>query len=86
MVQTWGLPLRFETKTMRVPSGEKLGDQDAPIFAINVTDRSKSSAAEAVLVIVSPYTRTSDAKQRKRPESCCLHFNNDIRNKIFRNR
>jgi hypothetical protein len=48
MVQTCGLPLRFETKTRRVPSGEKLGDQEAPILAINVTDRSRSSAAEVV--------------------------------------
>ena len=80
------MPFKLETKAMRVPSGEKLGDQEAPIFAINVTDRSKSSADEAVLVIVSPYTKTSDARQGKRPESRCLHFDNDIRDKMFRNR
>lgn len=86
MVHTCGMPFRLETKAMRVPSGEKLGDQEAPIFAINVTDRSKSSAAAAGLVIVSPYTQTSDARQRKKAENRSLHFNNDIRNKIFRNR
>jgi hypothetical protein len=48
MVQTCGLPLRFDTKTRRVPSGENLGDQDAPILAINATDRSRSSAAAVV--------------------------------------
>src|SRR5438128_5240253 len=39
----WGIPVRFDTKARRLPSGEKLGFAQNPIFTIADTDRSRFS-------------------------------------------
>src|SRR5262245_31236295 len=45
IVHTCGLPLTLDTKAMVLPSGEKLGAEAAPTFAISSTRRSTSSPA-----------------------------------------
>src|ERR1700675_4293280 len=42
-VKICGTPVRFETKAMRFPSGEKLGPEQNPILPIAATERSTSS-------------------------------------------
>ena len=43
-VQTWGIPVMFETKAIRFPSGEKLGEFAEAILDIRETVLSSSSA------------------------------------------
>src|SRR6267142_1322162 len=49
MVQTSGTPVIFETNASCLPSGEKLGDEQEPMRAIRVTERSSSSAAAPIV-------------------------------------
>src|SRR5438876_10130511 len=44
-VKICGIPVMFETKAMRFPSGEKLGFEQNPNLTIAATDRSRSWAA-----------------------------------------
>src|SRR5215207_1493735 len=44
-VQTWGTPVKVETKAMRDPSGEKLGEVQEPMRAMRVTAAVRSAAA-----------------------------------------
>src|SRR6266542_1201262 len=41
-VKICGMPVRFETKAMRFPSGEKLGPEQKPILTMAATERSRS--------------------------------------------
>src|SRR5260370_13675320 len=50
--QTCGTPLWFETKARLKGSGEKLGDQQAPMRAIRVTSASRSPLAGGAPVAV----------------------------------
>src|SRR5215207_10473870 len=47
-VQTWGTPVRVETKAMRDPSGEKLGEVQEPMRAMRVTAAVRSAEASVV--------------------------------------
>src|SRR5436305_14665096 len=53
MVQICGTPVRVATNASWVPSGEMLGDQTAPTWAIDVT------VASTALAVSSPKTGTA---------------------------
>ena len=50
-IHTPGVPDRFDMKATRVPSGEKLGDQQLPTFAKAVTEVSRSEDSIGTVVL-----------------------------------
>ena len=62
----------FETNAMRFPSGEKLGDEQAPILAIRVTIRLRSSLAAVGTVFCDEVVRLEETRKiaHKNARSC----------------
>src|SRR5882724_13619974 len=64
-VQTCGTPERFETKASCWPSGEKLGDEQAPTRAIRVTAVARSSAGAGAAAEAGTAPGTPRARVRQ---------------------
>src|SRR5688500_15109957 len=63
MTQTCGTPVRVETKARERPSGEKVGDQQAPTCAIAVTMASRLSGVWPEMAGTIANSRTAATHQ-----------------------